>query len=53
MRETTKIGDLLVLRVIRVADILAKEEVVGEDSALPLVGVETPDEYIDTPSVSL
>ena len=48
-----KPGDLLVMRVIRVADILAKGEMVGEDSAFPLIGIETLGEYIDTPSVGL
>jgi len=41
----------MLLRLMRVADILAKGERVGEDAAFPLIGIETPDDYTDRPSV--
>jgi hypothetical protein len=44
-----KPGDML-LRLMRVADILTKGEMTGEDAAFPLIGIENTDDYVDIPS---
>jgi hypothetical protein len=45
--------EYMLLRLMRVADILTKGEIAGEDAAFPLIGIETPDDYVDTFSPGL